>query len=174
MNDVLYDSKSAQFNWPTIASEPVRALAAHWSILARDGHAPRRERFTPLDLPARGWKHLFLLDVDPASHEIRCRVHGTYLVEAAGRDFTGMRMIESEIPGCTRTALYPLVKRLIETGRPQYYKGPTLFRPPNWQRDVEQVLCPLTDAHGRLCAAIGAVEYAATHEFAETQQRSSA
>jgi hypothetical protein len=160
MTDVVYDSMNRRFTWPKIDSEPVQALAAHWSALAKNGRPPMRERFTPLDLPARGWKNLFLLDLCPKSREFVVRVHGTYLVESSGGDFTGRRMNETEIPGSTRTALYRLLQRIVAAGAPQYYKGETLFRPPNWMRDVEQALCPLIDENGRIASIIGAAEFA--------------
>ncbi|MBL0929436.1 MAG: PAS domain-containing protein [Alphaproteobacteria bacterium] len=167
MTDVIFDSTNRRFAWPKIASEPVRALATHWSILAKNGQAPLRERFTPLDLPARSWKNLFLLDFHAQSREFIVRVHGTYLVEATGADFTGLRMNESEIPGCTRRALFGLLQRIAADGAPQYYKGETLFRPPNWMRNVEQALCPLADEDGRLAAVIGAAEFAPMGKPAE-------
>jgi len=167
MTDVVYDSTNHRFAWPSIDSEPVQALAAHWSALAQNGQPPLRERFTPLDLPARGWKNLFLLDLCPTSREFVVRVHGTYLVESSGGDFTGRRMNETEIPGSTRTALYRLVQRIAATGMPQYYKGETLFRPPNWMRDVEQALCPLVDDSGRIASIIGAAEFAPMGKAAE-------
>jgi hypothetical protein len=167
MTDVIYDSTNRRFIWPTITSEPVQALAAHWSALAKNGQVPLRERFTPLDLPARGWKNLFLLDLCPASGDFLVRVHGTYLVESSGGDFTGRRVNEAEIPGSTRTALYRLIHRIAEIGAPQYYKGETLFRPPNWMRDVEQALCPLADENGRIVSIIGAAEFAPIGKPAE-------
>lgn len=160
MNDVLFDSATKRFLWPEIGSESVRALATHWSTLARDGVAPARARFTPLDLPARVWKNLLLLELCPQSREFVVRVQGTYLVEAAGADLTGKRVNETEIPGSTRRALYGLLQRIAETGTPQYYKGDTLFRVPDWTRHVEQVMCPLTDTDGHVAAVIGAVEFA--------------
>ena len=167
MTDVIYDSTNGRFAWPRIASEPVRALASHWSTLTKNGQAPLRERFTPLDLPARAWKNLFLMDICPQSREFIVRVHGTYLVEATGADFTGRRMNETEIPGSTRRALYGLLQRIADVGAPQYYKGQTLFRPPNWMRDVEQALCPLTDERGRVISIIGAAEFAPMGKPAE-------
>lgn len=167
MNDVTYDSATRRFLWPEIDSEPVQALATHWSTLAKNGRPPLRERFTPLDLPARGWKNLYLLDVGPRSGEFRLRVHGTYLVDAAGTDFTGRRLNEDEIPGCTRTALYGMLPRAVSPGLPQYYKGETLFRMPDWMRGVEQVMCPLADAQGRVVSIIGAVEFAPMAKSAE-------
>lgn len=160
MTDVVYDSMNRRFAWPEIASEPVRALASHWSTLTENGQAPLRERFTPLDLPARAWKNLFLIDICPQSREFIVRVHGTYLVEATGADFTGRRMNETEIPGSTRRALYGLLQRIADVGVPQYYKGETLFRPPSWMHDVEQALCPLADESGRVVSVIGAAEFA--------------
>jgi len=160
MSDVIYDSANRRFAWPRIASEPVFALAMHWSTLAKNGRPPLRERFTPLDLPARDWKNLYLLDVGPQSGEFRLRVHGTYLVDAAGTDCTGRRLNEDEIPGCTRTALYRMLPRAVSPGLPQYHKGETLFRMPDWKRGVEQVMCPLADEHGRIVSIIGAVEFA--------------
>ena len=160
MNDVLFDSATKRFLWPEIGSESVRALATHWSTLARDGVAPARARFTPLDLPARVWKNLLLLELCPQSREFVVRVQGTYLVEAAGADLTGKRVNETEIPGSTRRALYGLLQRIAETRTPQYYKGDTLFRAPDWTRHVEQVMCPLTDTDGHVAAVIGAVEFA--------------
>lgn len=159
MSDVLFDSDAQRFLWPEIGSEPVRALATHWSSLAANGRAPRRHSFTPLDLPARGWKNLFLLELCPHSGEYVVRVHGTYLVESAGADLTGRRVTEAEIPGCTKTATYGLLQRLATAGTPQYYKGDTFFRPPNWIRVVEQALCPLADESGRVASVIGAAEF---------------
>jgi hypothetical protein len=167
MTDVLYDSTNRRFAWPEIVSEPVRALAAHWSTLAENGRTPLREHFTPLDLPARGWKNLFLMDICPQSREFIVRVHGTYLVEATGADFTGRRMNETEIPGSTRRALYGLLQRVAAIGAPQYYNGKTLFRPPNWMRDVEQALCPLADEDGRVVSIIGAAEFAPMGSYVE-------
>lgn len=171
MNDVNYDSKNHGFEWPAIASDAVQALATHWSTLAVGGQAPARERFTPLDLPPRAWKNLFLLDFFPETGEFRVRVHGTYFADAAGIDLTGRRLNDAEIPGCTRTAMYPLLPRIVASGRPQYYKGPTLFRFPDWIRGIEQALCPLADETGRIAAIIGAGEYAPIAHSAESGQR---
>ena len=101
----------------------------------------------------------FLTDILPGESNYLLKVHGSYLVNAIGKDFTGCRYVESEIPGCTRSSAYAMLNAISAMGLPQHYLGTTIFRRSDWHKDVEQVMLPLVGDDGCVSSVVGALDY---------------
>jgi hypothetical protein len=138
-----------------------RALATlydYWRALAPEG-MPRRRDFDPVGLPGEVWPRLYLVKTGPRVEECQLRVLGTYIVAAYGRDFTGRHCNDGEIPRFSVSNTAGLLDRLLREPAARHHFGKTSFRFFDDYRTCEQVLLPLADDTGRLCAAIGAVDF---------------
>ena len=146
----------------SIRHPALAALYAYWQRLGGgDGVMPKRRAFDPVDLDPSVWPRLFLIATSDRRESCEVRVQGTYMVEAYGRDFTGMHCNDAEIPHFGRSNTARLLENLIREHAPQYDFGSTNFRFYDDYRICEQVLLPLADETGALCAAIGAVDFPA-------------
>jgi hypothetical protein len=137
----------------------LRQLLDYWQRLKRDRSMPHKREFDPVDLPPRVLPRLFLIEFLEGAANYRLRLMGTYLRDTYGREFTGCRLVDDEMPGVTRSMTYQLLGVMARTGEPQYSLGPNRFRFFDTYFLVEQLLLPLADDSGRLAFAIGAVDY---------------
>ena len=140
-------------------NEHIQALFAYWDALPKFLDSPRKTDFDPVDLAVKVWPRLFMVDILEGQNEYRLRLLGTYLVEAYGRDFTGARFVDSEIPNVTRSQTYRLLGDLVATQKPQHYLGPTEFRFITDYAICEQILLPLVDDKGRIAHVVGAIDF---------------
>ena len=137
----------------------LKLLFEHWEALEAPGGIALKSRFDPIDLPAALWPRLHMIRIPEDDSTCRNAVLGGYVVGAVGRDFTGRRLLDSEIPGVTRSVTYGLLQRLLADPVPQYHFGPSRFARASRFAAHEQILLPLADATGRVNAAIGALDY---------------
>ncbi|MBL8805565.1 MAG: PAS domain-containing protein [Rhodospirillales bacterium] len=134
-------------------------LYEYWARMADGGRLPQRRRFDPLELSGPVWPRLFLIETASRPEECRVRVLGTYLVGAYGREFTGCRCTDAEIPRFSKSTTYRLLRDILHEKTPQYAYAETQFRFNDDYRHCEQVLLPLADDHGGLAAAVGAIDF---------------
>ena len=137
----------------------LKELFRYWSQLrASDGMA-RKSRFDPADLSTALWPRLHIVDIPRGDAVCRCRLLGTYLVDAIGRDFTGQPLADAAVPGISGSITYELLQKLRSNGEPQHYYGPPKLPLATQIAMHEQVLLPLHDEGGGVIAAVGAVNY---------------
>jgi hypothetical protein len=134
-------------------------LYRYWRSLAPAGEVPRKCAFNPIDLPGAVWPRIFLLDILEGRQNYRVRLLGTYLVDACGRDLTGLHLVESEIPRIERSATWRMLPALVVEREPQYYFGPTSFRFGDVYQRIEQILMPLADDYGDVRYALGGLDF---------------
>jgi hypothetical protein len=93
-------------------------LYAYWSGKRKNGLLPGRHDIDPLDFH-RLLPNVALIDVHRASGRLRFRfrVHGTALVERAGRDLTGLWFEEAFEPAEIRADLQ-VYEEVVERGVP--------------------------------------------------------
>lgn len=142
-----------------IADPRLADVHGHWNSL-RTGAGPALvERFDPLDL-ARHLGDLFVVRVDwpepPASEPVlRYTLIGTRLVEALGRDSTGLTVSDTFPPAHPVNDLY---RHLIARRIPVRTHGRLDWLNRDYRR-FESVLLPLVDTGGRVAKIIGAAVY---------------
>lgn len=142
-----------------IRSPLLLELYDYWVRLGGNGQLPRRRSFDPLGLSAPVWPRLFLIETAAHIEACRVKVLGTYLVCAYGREFTGCRCTDSEIPRFSQSTTCRLLKAIMARPAPQYAFAETNFRFNNEYKHCEQILLPLADANGQLDAVVGAIEF---------------
>ena len=143
----------------SIQNREIKSLFEYWQALSPAGSAALKDAFDPTHLPCSVWPRLFMIDVPAAGGDYRFRLLGTYIVGAVGRDFTGNRLIEPDIPGIARSVTFSLLMRLTGGDGVQHYVGPPSFPPSRRFSSHEQLILPLHDGEGRVNAVIGGIDY---------------
>ena len=152
-------SKSSEMAEPEILHPALRAIHTYWTGLQSDGGLPRRSSLSPADIPREALPRVFLIEFLDDEAAYRLRLQGTYMVDAYQQDFTGRKMIDEEIPGISKSVTLKLLERLRADRAPQHFHGPTAFRVTDFYTEHEQILLPLTDRTGRICMALGAIDF---------------
>ena len=137
----------------------LRHLFDYWSSLTSSNGFALKYQFDPVDLPAELWPRLHMVDIPHDSPICHNRLLGTYVVDAVGLDFTGRPLIDSEIPGISKSITYQLLEELRASGQPQHYHGQANFALACRFTRHEQILLPLFDENGGIVAAVGALDY---------------
>jgi len=126
-----------------------RALA-YWTSLA-GGALPRRAQLSPAQM-VPFLKHVILWDYLPDTDRFVCRLAGTEICEAAGRELRG-RTVE-EMHGDGSAAVRVNFETVIETGHANF-----VHRRMSWidrsYRSYERLLLPLADEAGEIRHLMG-------------------
>jgi len=138
----------------------LKELYEYWERAGASGGRALKSKFDPVDLPAALWPRLHMIDVpERRVGSCRNRLLGTYVVDAVGKDFTGRRLVDDEIPSVSTSITYRLLQQLLASAQPQHYLGPPSFELSNRFAAHEQILLPLFDGAGALVVAVGALDY---------------
>src|ERR1700722_9194073 len=132
---------------PPDCRPPIRALFDYWRRIAPAGRLPGRQHLDPVAIPSL-LPHLWLLCVAPApasplGWHFRYRLVGTELVRVFGRDPTGQLFHEAWPLLTSAGGVYPHHVAVVETRRPSFRRGRSLY---DSQRDyhwLERILLPL-------------------------------
>lgn len=99
-----------------IRSEPLRALYDYWLEKRGPRRIPSRKQIDPLDIPQL-LSGLILMDADPATRRLKCRLVGTRVVEVYGSDYTGRFLDEIDF-GDQRENVLTDYGQVVQTGMP--------------------------------------------------------
>jgi hypothetical protein len=140
------------FVLPADCVPEIRAFYDYWDG-KRGGRAmPSRAELDPVDIP-RLLRHVFLIDVPPASGALRYRVFGTALAEMFRRDLTGLEVgagsQPEHLPGIV--ARYA---RILEDSVPFFHRD-RMRECANDFTSVERIILPLSHDGARVDQLIG-------------------
>ncbi len=114
----------------------------YWKKLHPPGRLPGRQHFDPLDIPDL-LAALWLLDVQREPFRLRYRVVGTRIIEAIGREVTGMWLDQAHPHLVNDAAYFDRYRTIVETRTPNRRRG----KPKAWAQDeyreVENLAAPL-------------------------------
>ena len=142
-----------------IEDDRLAEIYRHWQSIAVAGEVPPVDRFDPLDL-ARHLGQLFIVRVEPggvASDEplLRYTLIGTRLVEALGRDTTGLPVADTFPSGHPVARVY---RHLLEHRVPVRTHGRLDWVDKDYRR-FESILLPLAGPDGRIVKVLGGAVY---------------
>jgi hypothetical protein len=120
----------------------VRLAYEYWLGRRPDGALPGRRHIDPTDIPhlLRG---LWLIDVAREPFRLRYRLVGTRIVEAMGRDPTGLWLDDAHPHARKVPGFFARYLRVVETGVPSRRKGTALLWNHRDYREIENILLPL-------------------------------
>jgi hypothetical protein len=120
----------------------VRQFYDYWSSIAPPGLLPGRQHIAPEDIVPL-LSRLWMLDVFRDPLRFRYRLVGTDITRSVRRELTGMWLDEAQPESLRNVDLRDRYRFILETGRPTWRRGVTLwYRDPN-HRVVENCLAPL-------------------------------
>ena len=126
------------------AHPKVARLFAHWKSRHRPEGMPGRAQLDPLELGDL-LPGLWLVEVQRQPFRLRYRLVGARVVEAMGRDVTGLWFDEAHTTAASQPNYMERSKTVVETGVPSWRRGP----PRLWRHDVysqiENLILPLAD-----------------------------
>jgi len=143
----------------SIQNLPLRRLFDYWAGLASGDAVPLERQLDIANLPPKTRAHMLAIAILDGERNYRVTMLGSYLVAVYGRDYTGCRLVDEEIPRVTRSITYALLDRLARDRRPLCYHGPSGFRFAGFDSPHEQIMMPLCDDAGRIVAAVGAIDF---------------
>lgn len=147
------------------AVNPAIRMGLEFYITVHPGdRLPQRRLLDPVALPPALLPHLFVIDVLPGGAGFRMRLMGTHQVGAYGRDFTGRRLVDAEIPGISRSATYAMLEPVARRGEPGYFRGPTAFRFQDDYETHEQVLLPFAGEGAEVAMICGVIHFEGHYE----------
>jgi len=143
----------------------VREFYEYWRSAAPPGQLPGRQHIKPEDIVPL-LPRVFILDVFRDPFRLWYRLAGTEVVRSVQCELTGRWVDEVQPETLTRPALLDRYRFIVDTGRPTWRRGPTL-----WSRDpqhylTENCLVPLA-ADGETVDKIFAVTLVFTKEGSE-------
>lgn len=122
------------------------ALFVHlWEQLDDESHPPRKARLDPLRIPPHLWASILIYEAPRRGGWIY-RLVGTTIVNAFGRELTGLAVNEGSTDGAHRFYVEALNRCRVER-RPFVVEG-TLFWERRDHQPYVQSLCPLLDDAG--------------------------
>jgi hypothetical protein len=135
---------------PARLDDPIiRATFEYWLDRRGDRPMPDRAELDPLDMPRAVLPHLLLWDVLPEGG-YRCRLAGTAVVAAHGRELRGITT--AELHGAANAEIEREYDAVARDGRPHYVE-----RTMDWAhlsfRRYRRLLLPLTKG-GTACAML--------------------
>ena len=122
-----------------------RAVRLHryWlSIHPSEGLLPGRQHFDPLAMPDL-LAGLWLLDAQQEPFRLRYRLVGTGIVEALGRDVTGLWLDEAHPHVRDDAGFFERYPRTVETRLPDWRKGKSRLWAHRDYGSIENLLLPL-------------------------------
>lgn len=120
----------------------VRQFYEYWTSLAPAGGLPGRQHIAPEDIVPL-LSRLWMLDVFRNPLRFRYRLVGTDITRSVQRELTGMWLDEVQPQSLTNVNLRDRYRFILETGRPTWRRGNTLWDRDPHHRMVENCLAPL-------------------------------
>jgi hypothetical protein len=114
--DPATDGKIAQDCHPR-----VRAMIDYWLSIHPPSGLPGRQHFDPIAVP-KLLSNMGLIEVHGDPPRFRCRLYGTALVAAIGRDITG-QWYDEAFPDFEQAAQYGNFLHVVTTGTPHWRRG---------------------------------------------------
>jgi len=152
IGEVVSDSRQVQKFVPATPVEDVapeipwgsgvRRAYEYWLGQRPGGGLPGRQHIDPTDIPflLRG---LWLIDVAREPFRFRYRLVGTRIVEAMGRDPTGLWLEEAHPHASSVPGFFLRYERVAQTGIPSRRRGTALLWSHRDYREIENILLPL-------------------------------
>jgi len=120
----------------------VRRFYEYWRDAAPPGRLPGRQHIASEDL-VELLPRLWMCDVFRDPLRFRYRLVGTEIVRSVQREMTGMWLDEAHPESAKNPTLSSRYRFIVETGRPTWRRGPTLWYRDPQHRTVENCLVPL-------------------------------
>jgi hypothetical protein len=120
----------------------VRQFYEYWLAAASPGRLPGRQHIAPeqiVPLLSRLW----ILDVFRDPLRFRYRLVGTDITRSLQRELTGQWLDEAQPESVSNVILRDRYRFILETGRPTWRRGETLWNRDPTHRVVENCLAPL-------------------------------
>jgi hypothetical protein len=140
---------AARFSGFSLLPEPqlpmLQALRDYWQAKRGDRLGPPRADIRPEELRPH-LPNLFLLDVVEGGRDLRFRLVGTALTQAARRDATGRLFsdVYSDLPE-QLAQLFAVYRNLVETQQPVFARTNVFWFPHAAYRQCETAILPLSD-----------------------------
>jgi hypothetical protein len=120
----------------------VRQFYDYWLSVAPPGRLPGRQHIRPEDMVPL-LPRLWMLDVFRDPLRFRYRLVGTDIVRSVQRELTGQWLDEAQPETVANPALLNRYRFIVDTGRPTWRRGSTLWRRDPHHRTLENCLVPL-------------------------------
>jgi len=120
----------------------VRRFYDYWRDVAPPGRLPGRQHIAPEDLVPL-LPRLWMLDVFREPLRFRYRLVGTEIVRSVQRELTGQWLDEAQPETLSNPTLSNRYRFIVETGRPTWRRGRTLWNRDPTHRIIENCLAPL-------------------------------
>lgn len=120
----------------------VRRFYDYWLKVAPPGRLPGRQHIVPEDVVPL-WSKLWMLDVFRDPLRYRLRLVGTDITRSLQREVTGLWLDEAQPETVSNVTLVNRYRFIVETGRPTWRRGPTLWRRDPTHRIIENCEVPL-------------------------------
>jgi hypothetical protein len=127
---------------PAAWDPTVRRFYEYWLSVAPHGRLPGRQHIAPEDIITL-LPRLWMCDVFRDPLRFRYRLVGTEIVRSVQRELTGQWLDEAQPQSVTNPTLSNRYRFIVETGRPTWRRGPTLWSRDPHHRTVENCLVPL-------------------------------
>jgi hypothetical protein len=127
---------------PAAWHPPVRCFYDYWLSVAPPGRLPGRQHIVPEDIVSL-LPRLWMCDVFRNPLRLRYRLVGTEIVRSVQRELTGHWLDEAQPESVSNPTLRNRYRFIVETGRPTWRRGPTLWSRDPQHRTVENCLVPL-------------------------------
>ena len=108
-------------NIPQDCHPRVRAMIDYWLSIHPASGLPGRQHFDPIAVP-KLLSNMGLIEVHGEPPRFRCRLYGTGLVAAIGRDITG-QWYDEAFPNFEREAQHRNFCHVVTTGTPHWRRG---------------------------------------------------
>ncbi|MCR9219275.1 MAG: PAS domain-containing protein [Alphaproteobacteria bacterium] len=135
----------------------LRRVWAVWRGLPRRGDLPRRADFSPTLLAPEDLRYILLVEVIDGGRDFAYRLVGTGVVQAVGKEFTGLKLSEHldehEVP-----ELFADYRRAVQQRTPTLFQGGMLRFDKDWMA-YERLSLPLVDDGGRVSVLLGAADF---------------
>lgn len=127
----------------TDPSPRVAAFMAHWqSLRPAPGVLPGRQHFDPMRVP-RFLPNVWLIDVVPGPpRRYRLRLVGGAIVDAGFVGQPGDFMDDPRV-SADPVAVVATLDKVVDTGQPDWRRGPTVVKHDKYVERLERVLMPL-------------------------------
>jgi hypothetical protein len=120
----------------------VRRFYDYWLSVAPPGRLPGRQHIAPEDITTL-LPRLWMADVFRDPLRFRYRLVGTEIVRSVQRELTGQWLDEAQPESVSNPLLSNRYRFIVETGRPTWRRGATLWNRDRHHRIVENCLVPL-------------------------------
>jgi len=120
----------------------VRRFYDYWLSVAPPGRLPGRQHIAPEDIITL-LPRLWMLDVFRDPLRFRYRLVGTEIVRSVQRELTGQWLDETQPESVSNPTLSNRYRFIVDTGRPTWRRGPTLWSRDPHHRSIENCLVPL-------------------------------